>query len=332
MGDGDAIPDTVAWRDEAIELIDQRRLPAELVMLRVGTVADLVDAIRDLAVRGAPALGVTGAFGVALAAITGEDVPASAAAIVSARPTAVNLAWGVERALAAFQSGGAPGTLDAARALAAADVAANRALGAHGARLLPSPVQVLTHCNAGALACVGYGTALGVVRAVHEAGRPISVWVGETRPVLQGSRLTAWELARLGIPHRVVVDGAAGSLMAARKVDAVVVGADRIAANGDVANKIGTYGLAVLARAHEIPFYIAAPQATIDPAAATGADIPIEHRDGEEVRRMGSWSTTGAASQAHNPAFDVTPAALVTAYVTEFGAHHDPADLPVPMG
>ena len=211
-----------------------------------------------------------------------------------------------------------------AQAIAAADVAANRALGAHGADLLPPEASVLTHCNAGTLACVGYGTALGVIRAAHERGRVVTVWVDETRPVLQGARLTAWELDRLGIPFRVVVDAAAGSLFAAGSVDAVVVGADRIAANGDVANKIGTYPLAVLARAHDVPFYVAAPTTTVDAAVTSGAEIPIEVRDDAEVAGAGEARTIPAGARVHNPAFDVTPARLVTALITERGALHRP--------
>ena len=235
----DPIPPTIEWGDGAVRLIDQRRLPEELVMLECRSIDELCAAITTLAIRGAPALGAAGAMGVALAAATGEPLEEAARRLVATRPTAANLAWGVERALAASDP--------AAEAvqIAADDVARNRRLGAHGAELLPEDARVLTHCNTGSLACVGYGTALGVVRAAHESGRRPSVWVDETRPVLQGSRLTAWELQRLGIPCTLVADVMAGSLMAGGEVDAVVVGADRIAANGDVANKIGTYPLAV---------------------------------------------------------------------------------------
>ena len=241
-----------------------------------------------------------------------------------ARPTAVNLAWGVDRVLAAFDARGADGALAEAHAVAAEDVEANRALGRAGAELLPAGVRVLTHCNAGALACVGYGTALGIVRAAAEAGKRPHVWVDETRPVLQGARLTAWELDRLGIDHTLVADVAAGSLMAAGDVDIVVVGADRVAANGDVANKIGTYALAVLARHHAIPFVVAAPTATIDLATAGGAAIRVEQRDAGEVTHFGGGRTAPRATRAHNPAFDVTPAALVTAIVTERGIVRPP--------
>ena len=319
----DPIPPTVAWRAGRVRLIDQRALPARLRYVSCATADELVTAISDLVVRGAPALGVCGAFGVALAArraSSERSVLTAAARVANARPTAVNLAWGVDRALAAYRTGGAKGALACARELAAADVAGNRRLGAVGAALLPDGARVLTHCNAGSLACVGYGTALGVIRAHHEAGRGTSVWVDETRPVGQGARLTAWELDRLDIPYRVIVDAAAASLFAAGEIDAVVVGADRIAANGDVANKIGTYGVAVLARAHRVPLYVAAPISTIDPATASGAEIVIERRGAHEITMSTSGvRTVPRRAEVYNPAFDVTPARLVTALVTEGG-------------
>jgi methylthioribose-1-phosphate isomerase len=309
----DPIPPTVEWCDGAVRLIDQRRLPEELVMLDCRSVDELCAAITSLAIRGAPALGAAGAMGVALAAATGEPLEDAARRLVATRPTAANLAWGVERALAA-----ADPAVEAVR-IAADDVARNRRLGAHGAELLAEDTRVLTHCNTGSLACVGYGTALGVVRAAHEAGRRPSVWVDETRPVLQGSRLTAWELRRLGIPCTLVADVMAGSLMAGGEVDAVIVGADRIAANGDVANKIGTYPLAVLARHHRLPFYVAAPLSTFDPDCPDGSKIPIERRDGDEVAVVGGRRLAPAGVEVENRAFDVTAAELVTAYVTEEG-------------
>ena len=315
----DLIPRTVEWRRGRVRLIDQRALPGRLQFVSCGDVGTLVQAIRDLVVRGAPALGAVGAFGVALAArsaTNASSVRRGARRVATSRPTAVNLAWGVERALCAYEAAGAVGALQCAQEIAEADVAANRALGALGAALLPDRARVLTHCNAGSLACVGYGTALGVVRAAHEAGRSPSVWVDETRPVLQGARLTSWELTRLGIPHRLVVDAAAGSLCAAGEVDAVVVGADRIAANGDVANKIGTYTLAILARAHDIPFYVAAPVSTFDLTLATGASIPIEQRSAQEVTHHGGMRLTPRGAAVDNRAFDVTPARLVTALIT----------------
>ena len=314
----DPIPPTIEWRDGAVRLIDQRLLPGRLAFLEARTVDELCDAIRTLAVRGAPALGVAGAMGMALAAVTGEAPADAAARIVATRPTAVNLAWGVERGLEAVDP-----VAEAVR-LALDDVDRNRRLGAYGASLVPEGGRVLTHCNAGALACAGYGTAIGVIRAAAEAGRRPSVWVDETRPVLQGARLTAWELDRLGIPATLVADVMAGSLMAGGEVDCVVVGADRIAANGDVANKVGTYGLAVLARHHGIPFYVAAPMSTVDPACPSGADIPIERRAAAELTSIEGHPIAPAGFAADNRAFDVTPADLVTAIVTEDGVFGPP--------
>ena len=274
---------------------------------------ELCHLISTLAVRGAPALGAAGAMGVALAQVNGEPLAAARDRIVATRPTAVNLAWGADLALAATDP-----VAEAVR-IAVEDVERNRRLGAFGAELVPDGGRVLTHCNAGGLACVGYGTAVGVIRAAHEQGRRPSVWVDETRPVLQGARLTAWELDRLGIPFVLVADVMAGSLMASGDVDLVVVGADRIAANGDVANKIGTYGLAVLAHHHGIPFYVAAPTSTIDPATPDGAAIDVERRDPAEVLSLSGVAIAPAGARAENRAFDVTPAALVAGYVTEDG-------------
>ncbi len=312
-----------------MRLIDQRALPGELRFVDCATVAELCDAIGSMAVRGAPALGATGAFGVALAARTlgtDDEVRAAARRLAGTRPTAVNLAWGVGRAMDAWERGGAEAALAEAERIAAADVAANRALGVLGAELVPDEARVLTHCNAGSLATVGYGTALGVVRAAHEAGRRPRVWVGETRPVLQGARLTAWELDRLGIPVTVIADAMAGSLMASGDVDLVVVGADRIAANGDVANKIGTYTLAVLAREHGVPFIVAAPTSTIDLDTPDGSAIPVEERAVDEVVVVGSERTVPPGVSVANRAFDVTPARLVTAIVTEKGVLRAPFD------
>ncbi len=319
----DPIPPTIELHEGHVRLIDQRRLPAELVMLDLHTVDELAEAIRTLAVRGAPALGAAGAMGIALAAFRGDDLHDAARRLKATRPTAVNLAWGVDRALAAEDPAAE------AQLIATEDVEANRRIGANGAPLLPPGSRVLTHCNAGSLATVGYGTAIGVIRAAHETGREPSVWVDETRPVLQGARLTAWELGRLGIPFRLVVDALAGSLMAAREVDAVIVGADRIAANGDVANKVGTYPLAVLASHHDIPFYVAAPVSTVDPATPTGAEIPVELRDEHEVTDVGDMRIAPPGAAAENRAFDVTPAALVTAYITERGVARSPDELPL---
>jgi methylthioribose-1-phosphate isomerase len=310
-----------------VRLIDQRALPGRLTYVECSTAGDVERAIRDLVVRGAPAIGAAGAYGVALAAARAQSaapVRRAAARLRSVRPTAVNLARGVDRVLAAYESSGAGAALAEAHDVAAEDVAANRALGAHGASLVPEGARVLTHCNAGALACVGYGTALGIVRAAFDAGNAVHVWVDETRPVLQGARLTAWELARLGIDHAVVADAAAGSLMAQGEVDVVVVGADRVAANGDVANKVGTYPLAVLARHHSVPFVVAAPTSTIDLATAAGSDIVVEERPSTEVTHLVGVRTVPRGTTARNPAFDVTPAALVSAIVTERGIARPP--------
>ena len=298
----------IDWADGAVRLIDQTALPAEERWLEITDPDELVDAIRRLAVRGAPALGAAGALGVALAARRGDDVPGAAGRLRTARPTAVNLGRGVDRALARLADG-PDAVLAEARAILDEEAKACRAIGERGADLLPRdrPLRLLTHCNTGWLAAVEWGTALGIVTVLHERGQVEIVYADETRPLLQGARLTAWELAAQRIDHRVVVDGAAPSLIARGLVDAVVVGADRIAANGDVANKIGTYPLALAAARAGIPFVAAAPESTVDAGTPTGESIEIEERDPAEV----------AAGPACNPAFDVTPADLVTAVVTE---------------
>jgi methylthioribose-1-phosphate isomerase len=324
------IPPTVAWRRGRVRLIDQRALPRRLQYVECATVPEVVRAIRDLVVRGAPAIGAAGGYGVALAAAGGSPaaVHRSAERLRGARPTAVNLARGVDRVLAAYDAAEvgdrAAASLAEANAIADEDLATNRALGAHGATLLGTDARVLTHCTAGALASVGYGTALGVVRAAAEAGQRPRVWVDETRPVLQGARLTAWELDRLGIEHTLIADVAAASLMVGGEVDVVVVGADRIAANGDVANKVGTYSLAVLAHHHGVPFVVAAPLTTVDRATPDGAANVIEERDTREVTNVGDVRTAPRGTAARNPAFDVTPAALVSAIVTERGIARAP--------
>jgi methylthioribose-1-phosphate isomerase len=315
---------TIDWHDGDIVIVDQTALPAELRTLRVHTVEELVAAIRRLAVRGAMALGVAGALGIALAAIRarerGEDVDRAtedaAARLIGARPTAVNLAWGVDRALVA-SAGGPAAMLAAALAVLAADIEANTAIGRRGAALLVGRRRILTHCNAGSLAAVERGTALAVIGALHDMDELDLVYACETRPLLQGARLTTWELGRMGIAHRLIVDGAAAGLIVGGRVDAVVVGADRIAANGDVANKVGTLAHALAARRAGIPFVVAAPESTIDPATARGADIEIEERDGREVLGFGGAVTAPVGTVAANPAFDVTPADLVSAIVTE---------------
>ena len=318
---------TVDWAGDHVVAIDQTLLPGELRVVELGTVDAVIDAIRRLAVRGAPAIGVAGGLGVAVAAITAarrgqgaEVVRADAARIRAARPTAVNLAWAVDRVLARLDDG-TDAVVAEAVGLLEADVAANRALAIRGADLVedlvPGSVAVQTHCNAGALACVEWGTALGIVRALHERGLVRCVFAGETRPLLQGARLTAFELEQLGIAYRVVVDGAGPTVIARGLVDVVAVGADRIAANGDVANKIGTYPLALAAARAGIPFIVAAPESTVDAATPDGSRIAIEERDPDEVLTWGGVRTAPPGAGAYNPAFDITPAELVTAIVTE---------------
>jgi methylthioribose-1-phosphate isomerase len=307
----------VRLEDDAVVVLDQRRLPEETVELRCVDAAELAEAIRTLAVRGAPAIGVAAAYGLALAARRGQDVDAAYETLAASRPTAVNLRWALDEMRP-------DPTPERARRIHEDEVERCRQMGAHAAELVPERARILTHCNAGGLATGGYGTAVGAIRAAAERGRVAHVWVDETRPLLQGARLTAFELEALGIPHAVIVDGAAASRMAAGEVDIVVTGADRIAANGDTANKIGTYGLAVLAHHHGIPFVIVAPTSTIDPSTPNGAGIPIEERDGAEVT---------ARFAARNPAFDVTPAALIAGIVTEEGVHLPPyaQSLPAPV-
>jgi methylthioribose-1-phosphate isomerase len=306
-----AVRSAVSWTGDAIEIIDQTLLPAEERVIRLTTPDEVIDAIQRLAVRGAPAIGVTGALGVLL---TGGDV-AAAERIAAARPTAVNLRWAVSRVLAASdQSAEALAILDE-------DIAACRAIGEHGRVELADATQVLTVCNTGRLATAGWGTALGIVYAKAEAGEPIEVFACETRPLLQGARLTAWELKDAGIPVTVLVEGAAPTLLARGGIDAVIVGCDRVAANGDVANKIGTYALAIAAHHHGIPFYVAGPRSTLDIATATGAEIEIEQRDGGEVRAVAGLDVSTAV---WNPAFDVTPAELITGLITDAGVLRAP--------
>ncbi len=330
----------VRWAHDRLELLDQTLLPTREVVRHYARWEDVADAIRTLVVRGAPAIGVAAAYGVVLAARESTartfptlfgDLEVAIKGLAATRPTAVNLFWALERMrrVAASLEGQSPDTVRAtllaeAEAIRAEDIAANRAMGEHGVALVPDNARILTHCNAGALATAGYGTALGVIRAAHERGKVALVWVDETRPVMQGSRLTAWEMVVEGIPHRLIPDVAAGSVMARGEVDMVVTGADRIAANGDTANKIGTYAVAVLAQHHKVPFYVAAPFSTIDASLASGGEIPIEERDASEVRRTGTHQTAPEDSPVYNPAFDVTPAALITAIITERGVFRPP--------
>lgn len=306
--------DHIQWVDGALILLDQRVLPRAVRWVRCTSSGEVADAIRDMVVRGAPAIGIAAAYGMALAAAGGEDLDQAARTLLASRPTAVNLAWAVRR----LQGIPMAGWGDEARRLHAEDVRINQALGDHGAALLPPDATLLTHCNAGALATGGWGTALGVVRSAVRRGGIRRVYVDETRPWLQGARLTAWELARDGIPCTLIPDVAAASVLASGEVDAVVVGADRVAANGDVANKVGTLGVAVMARHFGVPFYVAVPRSTLDPHTPDGAAIPIEQRGADEVR--GHAGVVWAADvPVLNPAFDITPAALVTAWITEDG-------------
>jgi methylthioribose-1-phosphate isomerase len=315
---------TIDWRSDEVVILDQTALPFEERLLHLRTVDELVDAIRRLAVRGAMALGVAGALGIALAACRADEsgvdlqaeVEAAATRLAKARPTAVNLSWGAERVLA-VASGGRDAIVREALSVLEEDVVANREIGARGAALIDGRRTILTHCNAGALAGVEWGTALSIVRVLHERGAVAEVFVSETRPLLQGARLTSWELGRMGVPHRVVVDGAGAGLILSGRVDAVVVGADRIAMNGDVANKVGTVAHALAAKRAGIPFIVAAPESTIDPETARGSDITIEERDPDEILCFAGRRVAPERSSALNLAFDVTPADLVTAIVTQ---------------
>jgi methylthioribose-1-phosphate isomerase len=305
------------WQGDRLELLDQRLLPDRAEYVTCRTAADVAQAIRDMVVRGAPAIGCAAAFGIVLASKQNTDLEEAHGILAASRPTAVNLFWALERMRKAKD-------LEAeALAIYNEDLAANRAMGRLGAELVPHGARIMTHCNAGALATAGYGTALGVIRAAKD--KQVSVIANETRPYLQGARLTAWEMVQEGIPCALITDSMAGYMMARGEVDMVVVGADRIAANGDTANKIGTYAIAVLARRHGIPFYVAAPLSTFDPSIPDGAHIPIEERPADEVTgyRGTRWAPEGVT--VRNPAFDVTPAELITAIICEKGvvAHPD---------
>ncbi|MBI5283696.1 MAG: S-methyl-5-thioribose-1-phosphate isomerase [Chloroflexi bacterium] len=313
----------VEWRGDALRILDQTLLPGEARYIEARDAAAVADAIRRLAVRGAPLIGIAAAYALALAARRGDDMRDAAKTLAATRPTAVNLRWALERVLAA-SSGDA--TLAAAEAVRIHEeqIAADERVGRLGADLIEAGATILTHCNAGALATGGIGTALGVIKTAHRDGKRVRALVDETRPLLQGARLTAWELAQEGVPHEIIVDAAAAGLIARGHVQAIVVGADRIAANGDVANKVGTYGLALAAQAHGVPFYVAAPVSTIDAATPSGGEIDIEERGQDEVLSFASARTAPGASAARNPAFDVTPAALVSAIITERGVLRAP--------
>jgi len=333
--------DTMRWLEEGcLELLDQTKLPLKVTYLKCRDYLDVAAAIRRLAVRGAPAIGAAAAYGLTLGAMKLEaqkkddfitGVEKIARELTATRPTAVNLRWAVERLLDRLRSikfddisALRTALLDEANLIYQEDLANNRKIGEYGQALLPAGSRILTHCNAGALATAGYGTALGVIRAAHEAGKNISVYAGETRPLLQGARLTTWEMLRDHIPVTLITDSMAGYLMSTGKVDAVIVGADRIAANGDVANKIGTYSLAVLAKAHDLPFYVAAPLSTADPGLASGKKIPIEERDPTEVTHLNGQAVAPEGVKVWNPAFDITPGRLITAIITERGVVYPP--------
>jgi len=332
--------ETLRWTDGKLEMIDQRILPTAFEYIACDSASSVAGGIRNMVVRGAPAIGVAAAYGVALEALRLQDasflefhsgMEEAFAVLERSRPTAVNLFWALQRMRAIWMvvrarknAEVAQRLLEEAHEIHAEDIRINKTMGAFGAELLPDGARVLTHCNAGALATAGWGTALGVIRSAVEAGKKISVIADETRPFLQGARLTAWEMVQENIPVTLITDNMAGFMMATGEVDAVVVGTDRVAANGDVANKIGTYMVAVLAHAHGIPFYVACPLSTIDMNITSGAEIPIEERSPNEVTgfRDCQWAAEGV--QVRNPAFDVTPAELVTALITEKGVVHQP--------
>ena len=333
---------TIEWTNDAVVMIDQRKLPTAEVYVTCKTAKDVAKAIKTMVIRGAPAIGVAAAMGIALgtrrSTATGTKQFATefqriCDLMAATRPTAVNLFWAIDRMKKTFADAALRGLSvaelkvsleDEARAIHDEDVQSCRTMGAHGASLVPDSARILTHCNAGALATAGYGTALGVIRAAAEQGKRIAVLADETRPFLQGARLTAWELVKDGIDTTVITDNMAAAMMRLQEVDLVVVGADRIAANGDVANKIGTYGVAVLAKEHGIPFYVAAPISTVDLGTPDGSGIPIEERNDREVTHVGTTRLTPEGARIRNPAFDVTPSRYVTAIITERGIARAP--------
>ncbi|HEX4231480.1 MAG TPA: S-methyl-5-thioribose-1-phosphate isomerase [Bryobacteraceae bacterium] len=327
--------ETIEWTPEGVVMIDQTRLPRETVYVTCRDYVQVADAIRNMVIRGAPAIGVAAAMGVAIGALHSDDLetdmPAICDTLARTRPTAVNLFWGIQRMRALYESvRDRPVDEIRERMVAEAtlvrneDIAINRAIGRHGAPLVPDGKTVLTHCNAGALATAGFGTALGVIRAAVLAGKKFDVFAGETRPFLQGARLTAWELQRDGIETTLITDNMAGHFLHSGRIGCVVVGADRIAANGDVANKIGTYGVAVLAKENGVPFYVAAPISTLDLTLKSGAEIPIEERNAREVTHFQNVHVAPDGIKVANPAFDVTPHRYVTAIITERGVARAP--------
>ena len=321
------LPPSLRWTGEQLDLLDQRRLPHDIAILPLRHWRDVAEAIATMAVRGAPAIGVAAAWGVVLAARAGEDLEEAVAVLRASRPTAVNLGWALDRMLEsqAAQPPVDPAALQQlASEIEADDRRLTQRLVNHGVGLLPSDCRVLHHCHTGAIATAGVGTALGVITAAHERGLLRHAWLDETRPRLQGAALSAWELGCLGVPCTVIVDGASGLLMRRGEVDAVLVGCDRVAANGDVANKVGTYNLALVARAHGIPFYVCAPGSSIDLTTVDGDAITIEERDPQEVTTLRGQRLAAPGASAWNPAFDITPAHLITALVTEFGVLRPP--------
>ena len=321
------LPPSLRWTGEQLDLLDQRRLPHDIAILPLRHWRDVAEAIATMAVRGAPAIGVAAAWGVVLAARAGDDLEEAVAVLRASRPTAVNLGWALDRMLEsqAAQPPVDPAALQQlASEIEADDRRLTQRLVDHGVGLLPSDCRVLHHCHTGAIATAGVGTALGVITAAHEQGLLRHAWLDETRPRLQGAALSAWELGCLGVPCTVIVDGASGLLMRRGEVDAVLVGCDRVAANGDVANKVGTYNLALVARAHGIPFYVCAPGSSIDLTTVDGDAITIEERDPQEVTTLGGQRLAAPGASAWNPAFDITPAHLITALVTEFGVLRPP--------
>jgi len=318
--------ETIQWTDAGVVMIDQTRLPREQVFVTCRSYLEVADAIKTMVIRGAPAIGVAAAMGVALGAREGADFDTVCATLAATRPTAVNLFWAIERMRRVHQdsNGSTARLIQEAQQIRLEDIAICEAIGRNGAALVPDGKTVLTHCNAGALATAGYGTALGVIRAAVTAGKKIDVLADETRPFLQGSRLTAWELQHDGIPVKLITDNMAGHFLHSGRVGCVVVGADRIAANGDVANKIGTYSLAVLAKENGVPFYVAAPISTLDLKTASGHQIPIEQRDSREVTHLFGVAIAPENIGVENPAFDVTPARYVTAIITERGIARAP--------
>ena len=321
------LPPSLRWTGEQLDLLDQRRLPHDIAILPLRHWRDVAEAIATMAVRGAPAIGVAAAWGVVLAARAGDDLEEAVAVLRASRPTAVNLGWALDRMLEsqAAQPPVDPAALQQlASEIEADDRRLTQRLVNHGVGLLPSDCRVLHHCHTGAIATAGVGTALGVITAAHERGLLRHAWLDETRPRLQGAALSAWELGCLGVPCTVIVDGASGLLMRRGEVDAVLVGCDRVAANGDVANKVGTYNLALVARAHGIPFYVCAPGSSIDLTTVDGDAIPIEERDPQEVTTLRGQRLAAPGASAWNPAFDITPAHLITALVTEFGVLRPP--------